>query len=237
MLHTVKYGESKMVVDVFTREVGRLAFVVAVSKSSRGRMKKQYFQSMTLLEMECDVRPNVPYQRLTDVRLLSPYGSLPFVADKLAIALFVGEFLCHALRSEQRNVTLFDYVKDSLMWLDAAESNYANFHLTFLMHMSRFMGFFPNLEDYAEGCIFDLRNGCFSHLVPTHRDYLSAHDARVMMQLMRMDFATMRYFRMSRMERNRITEVVLSYYRIHVPDFPALRSLTVLQELFCDDTR
>lgn len=237
VLHLVKVGESKMVVDLFTREAGRLPFVMTLSKSGKGRMKKQYFQSMTLLEVECDVRPNVRFQRLTDVRLLVPFASLPFAADKLAISLFVGEFLCHALRSEQRNVPLFDYVKDSLMWLDAAARDYANFHLTFLMRMSRFLGFFPNLEGYAEGCVFDLRNGCFSPWVPTHRDYLAAPDARVMLQLMRMDFATMRFFRLSHVERNRITEVLLRYYRIHLPDFPELKSLPVLQELFADEGR
>jgi DNA repair protein RecO (recombination protein O) len=50
--------------------------------------------------------------------------------------------------------------------------------------------------------------------------------------LMRMDFATMHLFRLSRAERNRILELLLHYYRLHLPDFPELRSVQVLQELF-----
>jgi hypothetical protein len=35
-----------------------------------------------------------------------------------------------------------------------------------------------------------------------------------------------------RAERNRILELLLHYYRLHLPEFPELRSVQVLQELF-----
>jgi DNA repair protein RecO (recombination protein O) len=50
--------------------------------------------------------------------------------------------------------------------------------------------------------------------------------------LMRMDYATMHLFRLSRADRNRILEILIQYYRLHIPQFPELRSLPVLQELF-----
>ena len=49
---------------------------------------------------------------------------------------------------------------------------------------------------------------------------------------MRMDFPTMHLYRLSRQERNRICEVLLWYYRLHIPQFPELKSLKVLQELW-----
>jgi DNA repair protein RecO (recombination protein O) len=42
----------------------------------------------------------------------------------------------------------------------------------------------------------------------------------------------MHLFRLSRSERNRILELLLTYYRLHLPAFPELRSLSVLRELF-----
>lgn len=232
VLHTIKYGDKKIIVDMFTKEMGRMAFAVTVSSKNTGKMKKQYFQPMTMLELTCDLRPGQQLQRLKDVRLTAPASSICLCADKLAIALFVAEFLYYSLRSEQRNVTLYDYICDSLQWLDAANDGYANFHLTFLMRISRFLGFFPNLEDYHEGCVFDMRNSCFSLTVPMHHDFIAADDAALLQKLMRMNFATMRLFRMSRHERNRIAEVLVEYYRIHIPGFPMLKSLEVLQQLF-----
>ena len=234
MLHSFKYGESRLIVDMFTREVGRLSFIVPLPKTPKSRIKKQYFQPMTLLEIECDVRQRVQLQKLKDVRLLSAYASVPFSPEKLALSLFTAEFLYHALRSEQCNEPLFAYVCDAMRWLDAVETGFANFHLTFLMRLSRFLGFYPNLDDYVDGCVFDLRAATFSLQVPTHRDFLQPDDAQRIHTLMRMDFPTMRLYRLSRHDRNRIVDVLLYYYRLHIPQFPELKSLSVLQELWAD---
>ena len=234
VLHSFKYGESRLIVDMFTREVGRLSFIVPLPKTPKSRMKKQYFQPMTLLEIECDVRQRVQLQKLKDVRLLSAYASVPFSPEKLALSLFTAEFLYHALRSEQCNEPLFAYVCDAMRWLDAVETGFANFHLTFLMRLSRFLGFYPNLDDYVDGCVFDLRAATFSLQVPTHRDFLQPDDAQRIHTLMRMDFPTMRLYRLSRHDRNRIVDVLLYYYRLHIPQFPELKSLGVLQELWAD---
>ena len=240
VLHSFKLGESKLVVDMFTRETGRLSFVVSVPKTQKGRLKKQYFQPMTLLEVEVDYRQRVQLQKMRDARLLSPYASIPFSPEKLALSLFIAEFLYYALRSEQQHVTLFSYICDSMQWLDMASAGYANFHLTFLMRLSRFLGFYPNLSltpnpsPRGEGSdmFFDLREGQFCTSAPTHRDFLQPDDARRIHILMRMDFPTMHLYRLSRQERNRIIDVLLQYYRLHIPQFPELKSLAVLQELW-----
>ena len=240
VLHSFKLGDNKLVVDMFTREAGRLSFVVSLPKTPKSRLKKQYFQPMTLLEVECDVRQRLQLQKLKDARLLSPYTSIPFSPEKLALSLFIAEFLYRALHSEQQNEPLFVYVCDSMQWLDMASAGYANFHLTFLMRLSRFLGFYPNLSltpvpsPRGEGrdVFFDLREGQFCTLAPTHRDFLQPDDARRIHILMRMDFPTMHLYRLSRQERNRITDVLLQYYRLHIPQFPELKSLAVLQELW-----
>jgi DNA repair protein RecO (recombination protein O) len=189
---------------------------------------------MTLLEVECDVRQNVQLQKLKDAHLLTAYTSIPFSPEKLALSLFIAEFLYHAIRSEQQDRLLFAYVCDSMQWLDTVEVGFANFHLTFLMRMSRFLGFYPNLDDYVDGCVFDLRTATFSLQVPTHRDFLDSHDSQLIHTLMRMDFPTMHLFQLSHHDRNRITEVLLHYYRLHIPQFPELKSLGVLQELWAE---
>lgn len=242
VLHSIKYGETRLIVDMFTRKAGRLSFIVSMPKTQKGRMKKQYFQPMTLLEVECDIRQRVQLQKLKDVHLLNAYTSIPFSAEKLAISLFTAEFLYHALRSEQQNEILFTYIADSMQWLDIAPAHYANFHLTFLMRMSRFLGFYPNLEEReerreegdkdSESLLFDLREGRFCQEAPMHRDFLQPDEARLIHLLMRMDFPTMHLFQLSHQDRGRITDVLLHYYRLHIPQFPELKSLSVLQQLW-----
>ncbi|WP_294743773.1 DNA repair protein RecO [uncultured Prevotella sp.] len=232
VLHSLKYGEQKIIVDMFTRQYGRLSFAVQLPRSPHAKLKKQYFQPLTLLNIEADIRQQANLQKISEVSLLSPLPSLLSEPSKLAIGLFVSEFLHYALRDEQQNEPLFDYVRSSIEWLDSREHDYANFHLVFLMHLSRFLGFYPNIEVYCEGDFFDLRAAVFCPSAPVHRDFLMPQEAARIQLLMRMDFVSMHLFRLSRADRNRILELLILYYRLHIPQFPELRSLSVLQELF-----
>lgn len=241
VLHSIKYGETKMIVDMFTRQHGRLSFVVSMPKTVHGKLKKQYFQPLTLLTAEADVRPQAQLHKLRDASILTPYASLLYEPSKLSISLFLAEFLYHALRDEQQNEPLFDYVASSIQWLDSRQQGFANFHLVFLMHLSRFLGFYPNLEvpeagseepENRSNLYFDLRAATFCSAPPLHRDFLMPQEAAMLRLMMRMDYANQHLFRMNREQRNRCIEVALLFYRLHLPDFPELRSLDVLRELW-----
>lgn len=232
VLHALKYGESRMIIDMYTRTHGRLSFAIQMPKTQKGKLKKQLFQPLTLLNIETDVRPRLQLQRLRNAAIATPLPSLQTHPAKLSIALFLAEFLYHALKGEQQNEPLFDYVTSSLEWLDSATEHVANFHLVFLMRLARFLGFSPNLEGYAPGCYFDLRASVFCQQPPTHSDLLLPEEAEKVQLMMRMDYSTAHLFRLSHHDRNRLLEIALAYYRIHLPDFPELRSLPVLQEMW-----
>ena len=232
VLSTVNYGDRQLIVDLLTRQAGRQSFIVRLSQSPHGRVHRRLFQPLTLLDADFTLRPNRTLQRFSEVRMSRPWTSLTANPYKMPLVFFVAEFLRHATRDEQDVATLFDYVVDSVEWLDMASEGYANFHLVFMSRLSMFLGFFPNLESYEPGACFDLRSGCFSTTVPPHPDYIQADEAEAMVGLMRLSFTTMRLFRMSREQRNRCVDVILDFYRLHIPAFPELKTLGVVRELF-----
>ena len=190
---------------------------------------------MTLLDFEYDFRQRTNLQRIKDVRVSLPYSSIPIDPAKSCISLFLSEFIYYATRNEQENPTLFTYISTSLEWLDNAYEDFANFHLVFMMRLGKFLGFHPFLEDFTPGCFFDLRNGCFTLSMPLHTDFLNAADAGHLYNLMRMNFDTMKLFKLSHDDRNRITEIVLRYYKLHLPNMPELQSFDILREVFAHE--
>ena len=234
VLHTLRYGEQKMIVHLLSETEGRLSVIIRLPTTQRGKLKKQLFQPMNIIEAEIDVRPKSELHHLRDVRLLSPYVSLPFHPQKMAIALFLAEFIYYSTREETLNAPLYQYIENSLRWLDACQTSVANFHLVFMMRMSRFIGFYPNIDDYRPGDFFDLRMASFTTTPPAHPDFLNPVDAAHISTLLRMNYETMHLFRMSRHDRNRIVEVLTLYYRLHVSAFPELQSLAVMKELWAD---
>lgn len=232
VLHSFKYGEMQMIVDLLTEQCGRQACILRLPKSSKGKLKKQYFQPLFILEVVLDIRQHSNLQHIKEARVVNPFISIPFNPYKLSISLFIAEFLRCATRREQTDSTMFSYIENSILWLDGCEGQFANFHLVFAMRLTKFFGFYPNLEDYGHGKWFDLRSSSFSSAPPLHRDYLAPAEADLIQVMMRMNFPTMHLYKMSRLERNRLLDVILDYYRIHIPDFPEMKSIEVLKELF-----
>lgn len=233
VLHALKYNDNALIVDMYTQEGGRASFWVPVARSRKSTLKSVVFQPLSLVEVEAEVRANVSLHRVKEVKLLHPFQSIPYDPYKSAIALFVAEFLYRAVREEGENRPLFDYLQYAVHWLDTCQKGSANFHLVFLLRLSRFLGFYPNLDDYRRGCLFDLQNACFTTSLTVPPDYLlTATETEQLRQLMRMNYHNMHLFAMSRNERVRLLQLIDRYYRLHLPDFPKLKSQEVLTALF-----
>jgi len=269
VLRTVKYGDTSIIVDLFTESHGRMSFMASTSRAKRSVRSVSFWQPLSMVEFSAELLPNGgKLPRPSDVRTYYNYIDLPFSPIKSTLALFLAEFLSAALREEKENTPLYRYIESSLQWLDLADSpaSIANFHLAFLMHLSRFIGIYPNLDvsgnlnpnpnlnlnpnsplsavhsplstvhfqlsTVNSQLYFDLLAGTYCDRQPSHAHFLRNEEARVLPVLFRMNYPTMHLFRLSRRERQRILHVLNEYYRLHVPGFPELKSLEILQELF-----
>ncbi len=232
VLQTIKYGDAQLIVDFFTEKLGRLSFLIHLPKTSRGKMKRPMFQPLMILNIEFDYRPNSNLQRLKDLAVDVPLGNIPFSPYKLAISMFIAELLSCATRNEQVNEPLFMFLHESIQWLDQAEGQVANFHILFMIRLSFHLGIMPNVEDGLDGDYFDLVDGCFVSHVPTHEHYLNKEDSLRLVALLRLDYKTMHLYTMSRYDRNRCVEVILEYFKLHLPGFSGLKSFSILKELF-----
>jgi DNA repair protein RecO (recombination protein O) len=241
VLRTVKYGDTSIIVDLFTESHGRMSFMASTSRAKRSVRNVSFWQPLSMVEFSAELLPNGgKLPRPSDVRTYYNYMDLPFSPVKSTLALFLSEFLSAALREEKENAPLFRYIESSLQWLDLAEApaSVANFHLAFLMHLSRFIGIYPNLDINSQlstvNCqlYFDLLAGTYCDHRPSHPHFLQGQEAQNLPTLFRMNYPTMHLFRLSRRERQRILQVLNTYYRLHVPQFPELKSLEVLQEFY-----
>lgn len=232
VLYSLKYNDSSMIVHTFTEEDGRMAFWVRIPKTHKAKVKNVLFQPLSLLELDVEISNKGGLSHIKDVHPIYPFSSIPFNPLKLSVALFMTEFLSKVLKEELENRPLFSYLENSIMWLDNATDHIANYHLVFLMRLSRFLGLYPNLEEYHDGDFFDMLNGCFVPLQPFHGQFVKGCEAKHIITLMRMNYDTMYLFRMNHNERNEILDMLLRYYSIHIPGSSDLKSLSVLQELY-----
>ncbi len=231
VLHTIRYTDDTFISNVLTERCGVVGFIVRRSKSKKTAVKHTLFQPLTHLCLEWNQQSKA-LARPKSAQVDYVYSSLPYDSAKMGTALFLTEFLSYVLRTEPPSAELFEYIESSLRWYDEAREGYANFHLTFLMRLLRLLGFRPNLENYTEGDCFDLEAGSFCASQPLHGNFVPVEHARLMPQLMRMNYHNMHLFKFSGSERQQLLHVINKYYSLHVPNFPTLRSIDVLHEVY-----
>lgn len=232
VLRAINYTDSQMIVTIFTEEAGTVSFLVRVARSGRSRAKASTWQPLALVEVVWEPRLQASLQRPRELVLWRPWHSLSIHPYKAAMSLFMSEFLYHALRGEQQNPPLFEFMTNALSWFDESDAQFANFHIVFLLRLTRFLGFEPNVEDWQDGCFFDLEAAIFTPQRPLHVHYLEPVEASLVPKFLRMDLRSMRAVGLNRTIRQRALGIVTEFYRLHVPEFPELRSLAVLAEVF-----
>ena len=232
ILHTMKYNDDSLIVHALSETDGCVSFLVKISHARRAAVRYTLFQSLALLEIEWTQRKPDDLCKPTAARVDVPFTSIPFDPYKSAIAMFLAEFLRYALRAEPASSNLFEYIYRSVEWLDTSVKGASNFHLVFLLRLTRFLGFFPDIQEAAPGCYFDLLNCVFTPVRPSHASFLTPVDADLLPVLMRIRYENMRFFKFSGAERNRFLSVLNDYYQMHIPNFPELKSLSVLRDLF-----
>ena len=187
---------------------------------------------LSLLEIEDTHFPKRDLHRLTEAHACLPMSRIALDPVRNALALFLAEVLYRVVRDREPDQGLFDYLAESVALLERLDQGIANFHIVFLMGLTRFLGIFPNLEGYRPGVLFDLREGAFTDRLPTHPDYLGPRESEVFYSLLRIRYGNMALYAFSRQERVSILRRIIDYYRLHLPEFPEIHSLAIFQDLF-----
>ncbi|WP_373806152.1 DNA repair protein RecO, partial [Bacteroides heparinolyticus] len=107
VLHTLKYKDTSLIVDVYTEAFGRASFLVSVPRSRKAMVKSVLFQPLALVDLEVELRPTSTIYKVREAKSHYPFSSLPYNPYKSAIAMFLSEFLYRAVREEAENRPLF----------------------------------------------------------------------------------------------------------------------------------
>ena len=232
VLGSINYNDKYILVQIYTDILGKVTYMVPKVNTRGSRVARSSFSPLAILEMEVEHRANRDIQRIKEAHTLLPLFSISTDIKKSSAVFFLSEFLSKILKDANESDHLFQYLFHSVQVLELAEQGIANFHLVFILNLTRFLGFQPNLEDYTSGDIFDMLNGVFVNKQPLHKHYISREDSAMLSKLARINYENMHLFKFSRQDRINIINRIIEYYRIHLNDFPPIKSLDVLHQLF-----
>ena len=232
VLHSIPYNDTYSIIYMYTEAFGRASYLVSRSRGKKSPVSKALFMPLSVVEMEVEHLNKRELHRIRETKVCFPLTDLFCNPVKNVLALFLAEILFRTVKETEPDSRLFEYLCDSIRLLELSEEGVANFHLVFLLRLLFYMGIYPNTESYTLGSYFDMLNGEFTNCIPMHRHYLNREESAVFSRLLKISFENMSLYAFSRQDRVSVINRVLEYYRLHLPDFPEIKSLAVMQSLF-----
>lgn len=234
VLSSVRYGESSLIVHIYTDLIGRQSFMVnGAARKGKRPGKLVLFQPLSLLNIVA-----APVRKGSLIRtkeITTPFPALYVDGDlrKGAIAVFMAELLSKTLREEEANEGLFEFLWSSVQMLEAVKEGVANFHLVFMAQLTRFLGFYPSdAADPSGPIFFDIKNGVFRDTLPAHPIVMLPPLSNELLKVFDSSFSTLKALGLNHQQRNLLAEGMVDYFQHHMDGVGNLKSLTILKEVF-----
>ncbi|MEN3323942.1 DNA repair protein RecO [Mariniflexile soesokkakense] len=230
VLSKLKYKDHDLIVKCYTQHLGVVSFLLrGILKNKKSNTKLAYFQPLSQLQLSINYKENRSLQGIGDTKMNHVYSSLHTHVLKSAIVMFLSEVLSSTLKEEEPNETLFSFIETTLLWLDE-QADYSNFHLLFLLNLSKYLGFYPDTThlDYA---YFSLKEGKFE--TNQHDNYtISGENLILLKQLLGTTFDALPAVKINSKQRQSFLSMMLLYFELHLGSFKPPKSLQIFNQVF-----
>jgi DNA repair protein RecO (recombination protein O) len=225
----IKYGESSVIVDIYTEEKGLQTYIVNSVRTAKAKVHASLVQVMSLVEMVVYHRDDKAMHHVKEIKSAYTYQSLPFQVKKGTIGLFMAELVQKTVKEAEPNPELFIFLADTFVFLDQTEHPIANVHLHFMLQLASHLGFEPNLLKSEEKRFFNLKEGVFMSQQLQYS--VNEEHSQLLYELGIADLENCHKILMNVQQRRAVLNHLLTYYQLHIEHFPVLNTYTVLQDV------
>ncbi len=209
----IRFKETSIITTVFTEQFGVQSYIVNSVRTKKSRFSISLFQPLTILDMVVYHKENASLNRFTEIKCSDQYSDIQTNIKKSGIVLFLSEMIYKSIRHESHPEELFQFLKSSLLALDTMNIQYENFHLQFLLKLTRYLGFYPETGAAMKNQLLqgtsELEEFIDHFLKATYYDYIKISNA----------------------SRSLILENIIEYYKLHIDGLTTINSYKILHDV------
>tara|TARA_B100000401_G_scaffold434193_1_gene373930 strand:+ start:623 stop:1339 length:717 start_codon:yes stop_codon:yes gene_type:complete len=217
------------IVKVFTRNYGLQSVYVSAQKKKKSA-KSAVLQPLSLCQIRYTKTKKSSLPILQEAKIDVPLLNIQMDVYKSVIALFTADFLSQVL-SENTEEGFYDFIKNSIQIFNEIEEGKSNYHLVFLLKISRWLGVQPSLGNGVNN-FFDIKEAIFSPIKPNHPHYLSIEETELILEILSIEWNDIQKIKITGSIRRKVLNSIIHYYIFHIPGFKKPKALTILEEVF-----
>lgn len=231
VLRTIKYSDNSLIIQLFTREHGRISCIAKGIHNKKSKFASALFYPFFIINAEIYFNNKKEIQIIKEVNIVHSLENIRDNHFKLAIAMFLAEVLNKTIKYQNTDEKLFDFIKEMIYKFDIEPNSPANFHLYFLLGMTHFLGFYP-INNYNNGIpFFDLLNAQFVNNC-TDSQTVDKDFSKLFSQIMSIKNDEWWALNLTSFQRHKLIEILLNYYTLHTGINMKIKSLDVLTDVF-----
>ena len=222
VLHLAKYSDKASILHVYTRNYGRMAYMVYGGKKKKSLLTITS-EPLSLVEIEATHSPGREIQTLNNISLAYVAGNTVSDFRRRSISVFIAEFLYRTLRHPEPDNGLFNFLYSIVKELNNSISS-ENIHLRFLVEYTYYLGIMPQLDD--NNLMLDITTGL---LIPpgNYDNCFSVEETDLLIKIHQNIPVSI-----DRKMRQTLLEKLCLYYECHIQDFSTPKSLDILKTVF-----
>jgi len=232
VFHVTDYSESSVVAKIYTELFGLQSYLVNSVRKKNPKVKPTALQPLALIDLVVYHKERGGLQRLAEVRNNPALKSIPFDVQKSSIILFMNEVLFKSVKEEEANRSLFTFIFNTIELLDLQENTLSDFHLVFMVQLTKYLGFFPQDNFSESNPVFNLEEGVFQPEMPHHPFFVVHPLSEYFNLLLKASLNFSDDLKIPLQYKRQLIEMMISYFQLHVSGFGNVKSHKVLEEVW-----
>lgn len=229
VLSSIKYSETSIIAHLYTEKYGNGSYIMNNVRTNHSKMA--FFQPLSHIHITAyRKKESNQIHRISQITFASVPQSITSNIYKSTIALFIGELCNRLFHEEEYAPEIYSFLKTFVSYLDAAESDYVNLHILFLLHITKILGVFPANNYDKEHPLFSVSQAKF--ITPnTPEATLSINFSELFARILTTKGIS-DSIQLTHEERRDALSCLMAYYDEHLCNTQTIKSLEVLRLVF-----
>ena len=224
VMHATKYGDTSLIVKIFTQQQGNQSFIVKSAYRKNSRFAASYFSPLAMMDISYDDHSKSSLKYLKDITPRRSSAQMYYDPAKSSILLFYNEILYKLLMDSGQDEVLFDFLQEEIAKVHESKGCMAELPLRFLLRLSRVMGYEPEDNFSEDAPYFSLQECHFQPFYMEDAGFLSRQQSEYLHLLLNSDDPVP----VTRGVRNALLKGLVAYFQMHNEQIRKIESLDIL---------
>ncbi len=230
VLRNTNYRDNSVISHVYTEQFGTQSIMLRGVRNHKGAIRPSHIMPLNLVDLIIYKKDNAQIHQVKELRCNPILQHMHFDVLKNSVALFMSEILNATLTEEEPNPDLYQFLDHFIRILDLEEESIGNYPLYFLIHLTRYLGFYPKGQ-YHENDVFNLREGLFVNEGYFNMECIDNEHSKWWWTLLNTNLDEWSNQVITRQTRSNLLNQLLNYYEIHGLHGRKIKSHHVLREI------